>query len=149
MQSMWGCFSGFMNIFLAILELGQMRSAHIYCFLLYSSSLKVSCEGYALIFCISLKLGDKNKVDSTISDKRRRLKDFCFFWQFGFIYCSLEITWKCSSCWSVVCVLMLRQGNQWDQGRCRCQCCTAEQCQSQETWTRGKIFTFRTPRAIF
>lgn len=61
-----------MNLLLAVLELEQMRSGQVYSFFLYSFSLKVSCEGEALIFCVSintLKLGDRNKVDSSSSDR--------------------------------------------------------------------------------
>jgi len=59
-----------------------MRSARLYSFLLYSFSLKVSCEGQALIFCISrntLKLGDKNKTDSNSSDRERGCKTSASF----------------------------------------------------------------------
>lgn len=82
-----------MNLLHAVLELGQMRSAHIYCFLLYSFSLKVSCEDQALIFCTSrntLKLGDKNKVDSSISDREGGCKTSVSF--AGLVSCT--VAWK-------------------------------------------------------
>lgn len=82
-----------MNLLLAVLELEQMRSGQVYSFLLYSFSLKVSCEGEALIFCIStntLKLGNKSKVDSSSSDREEAVRLLLLVW-FHILYLGVDL----------------------------------------------------------
>lgn len=108
--------------------LGQIRSAHLYSFLLYSFSLKVSCEGH-FIFCISrttLKLDGKNKVDSLTVQIEKEAVRLLFLLLVCFHRQQLEVGLKMF----ILLVSCMSSGSDKTikevKTRYRCQCCTAE-----------------------